>query len=200
MRRVALFIHQHGKVLFFCLVLCVAMSAVTERSAAALVDIDIKNLGKGIRDLSPLNAQQNQDEVQGRGGNGTSTNPTGNRDSSSTSPAPKVDSVTSSQYKSASSPAGNIEPVPAIDTSAVPYSPLLLAPFGAVTTASVINEAPSTASDPPSGVPIEVSSGGWRLGGVAWYWWLLLMLIAALGIRGYSSKKKQLRQEKLGEH
>lgn len=70
MRRSALFVQQHGRILFSCLVLCVSWSLTAAPSAGAVGVAS--ELRKTIREIDLLNKRQAQDETQPRKGDDSS--------------------------------------------------------------------------------------------------------------------------------
>lgn len=195
MRQIVLFIYRHGKVPLFCFVLCAAFSVMTVRTTEALVDGDVKGLRKGIRETNLLNKPQARDEGQTK----ASADSTSGKQYQSTSSPLKAEPVASGENEPTSLLTGGVEPLPRIDASSVLYSPLTSAPFRAMTAASIVSATPSTANSSFSAAPVEASPSGWKIGGVAWYWWLSSLLAIGMVTQWYVYKKRQAGSAKIGQ-
>jgi hypothetical protein len=185
-RRSILFIQQHGRILFSCLVLCMMWSLTAAPSAGALVNVG--ELRKTIREIDLLNKRQVQDEAQPQKSDGSLTS--GAREQSrSVSSTPKSTPAEGAS-EAVSSPAVVIDPLPVIDTSPLAYPSLKAAAFGSVTTASVLSTSPAAANSQFPAATVEASPGGWHIAGVAWYWWLLSILAVGVGVRWHLSGRR----------
>jgi hypothetical protein len=187
MRRSALFVQQHGRILFFCLVLCVAWSMTAASSAGALGGVG--ELRETIREIDLLNKRQAQDEAQPQKTDGSSASSARKQSWSASSTSKSTPAE--GEGGAVNSSTGAIDPLPVIDTSPMTYPSLKVAPFRSVTAASVLNTSPTAANRQFPAAAIKASPEGWHVAGVAWYWWLLSILAIGVGVRWYLGSRKR---------
>lgn len=187
MRRSVLCIRQHGRILFSCLVLCIAWSLTATSSAEALVDVG--ELRKTIREIDLLDKRQVQDEAQPWKGDRPSDG--GAREQARPASSTARSSPAEGGSEAMDSSTTVIDPLPVIDTSPMTYPSLKVSSFGSATAASVLSASPATANSQFPTATVEASPQGWHVAGVAWHWWLLSILAVGAGVRWYLGDRRQ---------
>lgn len=195
MNRVSIQVRRHSGLLLCSFALSVAVTVINSHSAQALVGADAQGLVRNLQsgNVGNLLKQQKTDKPN-------NTNEKADSSDSKASSA-QVDSSASSSRPAGTSvniPAQPLEddftPLPIIDTSISPY-PYSSIPYGLLVKSKII--ASAVAIDKPGSPVLAASSQGWKVAGLAWYWWLAALGLAAVAGRGGLYQHKKLIQGKI---
>lgn len=181
--------HRHGSLLLCSFVIGVTFVAVNSYEVRAVAGVDPRAL---LRDLNPSNLLGREKTEK----SGT-TNKKGDTSGIKTSPG-QTNSLSSSSQPSASTSApvqesaSDLAPLPTVDTAPLPHLYPNI-PHGLLVKSST----------PVSGVMVRGSKApvlaaspqGWKLAGLSWYWWSIVLVpitwTGRWGLRRFKERQVQ---------
>lgn len=193
--RVLIQVRRHSGLLLCSFALSVAVTVINSHSAQALVGADAQGLVRNLQsgNVGNLLKQQKTDKPNNANEKADS--------SDSKASSAQVDSSASSSRPAGTSVnipvqplAGDLTPLPTIDTPISLY-PYLNMPQGLLAKSKIM--ASAVAIDKPGSPVLAASSQGWKVAGLAWYWWLAALGLAALAGRWGLYQHKKLIQGKI---
>lgn len=195
--RVLVLVRRHGKLLLYLLAFSTALTVINSSSTQALIGVDPQEL---LRDLHPANVTtlleqkkaeepSNKDVKSKKSDSATSSSQTSSS-SKSLRPSDNSESV------SVQSPATDLAPLPTINTPLLPY-PNSSIPHGYLVKSNVIT--PAAAVNASNAPVFAASSQGWKVAGLAWYWWLVVLGLVAVASRWGIRRQRELARNKVSQ-
>lgn len=195
MNRVLIQVCRHGKLLLYSFVLSVALTVINSHSIQALAGVDTQGLVRNLQsgNVGNLLKQQKADKPNNASEKADSLD--------SKASSAQVDSSASSSRSAGTGvniPAqplvDDLTPLPTIDTPISPY-PYSSIPHGLLVKSKIT--ASAVAIDKPSSSVLAASPQGWKVAGLAWYWWLAALGLVAVAGRWGLHQHKKLIQNKI---
>ena len=187
MKRVLTLMHRHGSLLLCSLALSVALAAVNDYETRAVAGVDPRAL---LRDLNPNNLLGREKTEKS-----STTNKKGDTSGTKTSPGQTSSSSPSSQPSAGvSAPVqesvSDLAPLPTVDTAPLPHLYPNIPHGFLVKSSAPVSGVTVRGSNAPV---LAASPQGWKLAGLSWYWWLIVLVPVALigrwGLRRFGDRQ-----------
>lgn len=186
---------RHNRLLLCSFALSVALTVINSHSAQALVGMDAQGLVRNLQSGNVGNLLKQQKTEKSNRANEKADSP-----DSKASSTQAGSSVSSSRPVAVNESipvrllADDLAPLPTIDTPISPYSYPSI-PQGLLVKSKIM--ASVVAIDKSSSPVLAASSQGWKVAGLAWYWWLAALGLAAVAGRWGLYQHKKLIQDKI---